>query len=966
MSNKPQPLPAEERDVVLWFWNDRLQHDEITRQFEQLAAAGIGAVIPRTFNGLETEYLSEEFYQCIDLVLELAEAHHMQVWLQAGFMPGAVPELPDAHRLRVLQQDEQGQWAEGWKDGQLDLLSQEAVATYLGRAYDDAWYQRYQRYFGNVIRAMWVDEPHLKPPTMPWSESLLQVYQKRHQVDLRDHVAELMDDDSTHAQLRRNYWGLVQELIEINYAQPIQTWCENRQVAFSGHLMGEDHLQQQIGNAGGCQGLYRYFNIPGIDHLTAQVSGWPNPGLPFVLTPLQVSSVAARQGKRLVHSEVYGCAHSSIDFDDMCRIGDWLYSLGINLRVIHSVPYSLRGERKRFWPPPISPRQPWWPWMRRINDRYARLGSRLRQGQAAGDVLVLHPLPRARELFRPQDWQKGANKDSSLDIDQLQTRLVELIDNLAGMGRQVHLIEEDELTEAQATASGLQVGCCHYRCLVIPSAQQLTAAQLSSIQQWQQQGVAVYALAEATDEFPDLPTLSLPRLQRQIAEQHDAPLPLQQLTGGRTAFRTWSRLVDGQRVALVHNADEAQSLHLRWQSGCWQCWNPDTDRTTASQQELILEPLASRIVIEDPTGAHLTPTPVQPTRQALPLAGPWTLQTKAPNVLLLDRCHLQRGDDDSSCRLPVTAIGQYLEEDEPWRGATGIDLPFILAENLTDVHFVMEQIDGARISVNGQALDARAALPGPGVGEWRYTIGRYLTVGENHISIDLDFVPRHKAAGLFSQIKTSHGSDVELFRLEGDFRVCGQAGVRPVQAPCRRLEPQLALYRAKKTGSGDLMRDGYPFYAGMATYSRSLDDLPSPAEDERVFVEFPGARSHGMEILVDGKLIAPRIRQPWRVEITDALRAGGKQLAVRIATSLRNIYGPVHRPQGEPRHHWGAMTMNGRWSHISGRGYERWYEATAGDTDAWSDDYILVTYGLGEDPQVVYQYEQLTPETTLP
>ncbi len=51
------PGPAY-RGVTLWMLNDRLDPDEIVRQLDGFKAAGWGAVITRTCNGLRTPYLS--------------------------------------------------------------------------------------------------------------------------------------------------------------------------------------------------------------------------------------------------------------------------------------------------------------------------------------------------------------------------------------------------------------------------------------------------------------------------------------------------------------------------------------------------------------------------------------------------------------------------------------------------------------------------------------------------------------------------------------------------------------------------------------------------------------------------------------------------------------------------------------------------------------------------------------------
>jgi len=69
--------------------------------------------------------------------------------------------------------------------------------------------------------------------------------------------------------------------------------------------------------------------------------------------------------------------------------------LGINVRCFHGSFYSLRGRRKRIYPPHLSHPQPWWPDNPHVARRYARLSCALSQGVFRPQVLVLHPVESA-------------------------------------------------------------------------------------------------------------------------------------------------------------------------------------------------------------------------------------------------------------------------------------------------------------------------------------------------------------------------------------------------------------------------------------------------------------------------------------------------------------------------------------------------------------------------------------------
>ena len=51
---------GEYRSAPFWGWNDRIQHEELDFQAEEMKAAGMGGFFIHSREGLETPYLSEE------------------------------------------------------------------------------------------------------------------------------------------------------------------------------------------------------------------------------------------------------------------------------------------------------------------------------------------------------------------------------------------------------------------------------------------------------------------------------------------------------------------------------------------------------------------------------------------------------------------------------------------------------------------------------------------------------------------------------------------------------------------------------------------------------------------------------------------------------------------------------------------------------------------------------------------
>ncbi|MCX7942644.1 MAG: hypothetical protein N2516_06070, partial [Dictyoglomaceae bacterium] len=99
----------EFRSAPFWSWNDRLSIDELKRQVEDMKEHGIGGFFMHSRVGLETEYLSREWMECIKETVKKAKELGMKAWLYdedrwpSGFAGGLVPKkIGDEGREKKL------------------------------------------------------------------------------------------------------------------------------------------------------------------------------------------------------------------------------------------------------------------------------------------------------------------------------------------------------------------------------------------------------------------------------------------------------------------------------------------------------------------------------------------------------------------------------------------------------------------------------------------------------------------------------------------------------------------------------------------------------------------------------------------------------------------------------------------------------------------------------------------------
>lgn len=155
--------------------------------------------------------------------------------------------------------------------------------------------------------------------------------------------------------MRIKYWRLVATLFSESYAKTIHEFCEKHNKKFTGHLLLEEDIRLQMISNGAVMPSYQYFDIPGIDMLTLI----KEPGT-AIIAPYQVASVAHQFGKKAVLTESFAACGHGADFDDLAAVFSWQAVRGATLLCLHLSPYSMRGLRKRDYPPAIGPQQPWW------------------------------------------------------------------------------------------------------------------------------------------------------------------------------------------------------------------------------------------------------------------------------------------------------------------------------------------------------------------------------------------------------------------------------------------------------------------------------------------------------------------------------------------------------------------------------------------------------------------------------
>ncbi len=66
--------------IPFWSWNDRLCEDDLRRQIRDMHALGMRGFFMHARGGLETEYMSREWFDAVHVCVDEAKKHGMEAW----------------------------------------------------------------------------------------------------------------------------------------------------------------------------------------------------------------------------------------------------------------------------------------------------------------------------------------------------------------------------------------------------------------------------------------------------------------------------------------------------------------------------------------------------------------------------------------------------------------------------------------------------------------------------------------------------------------------------------------------------------------------------------------------------------------------------------------------------------------------------------------------------------------------
>lgn len=829
--------------------------------------AGIGGFFMHARGGLQTEYMSEAWFENVEAALLAAEQLGMRAWAYdengwpSGFGDGRVNGLGAAYQQKYLRMtkgavDERvliGR-SEGYtfyydvNPYYVDTLDRKAVAEFIACSYEP-YYAR----FGNRFEGFFTDEPQISRDGIPWSFVFEAEYKARYGLDLLPALPQLFLPQGDYKQTRVRFWKMVTDLFSDAFMKQIYDWCSQRGYKLTGHLVLEDTLLSQLTTNGACMPHFEYFHIPGVDWLTRVIE--PCPGMK------QVSSVASQLGKEAVLSESFALCGHNVSFDELKGIYEWQLVQGINLLCPHLEGYSIRGFRKRDYPPAMFAQQPWWDEYRHFVDAVSRESWLMQAGHEEVDVLLLHPQTSAWTMF---DNGKNAG------LEALEERLNAEMTLLNSKHITFHFGDETLLQRHAVVDQGtIVMGQQRYRIVIDSCCETI----LDSTRQLLADFKAGGGLITTAQQLMDNPVID-----------------------NRDILYT-KRKHQGFDVHLFVNASDEKCAGLVSVQG--KALDLMTGDLRAFSGTHDFEPWGSLLLIDD--GSADTPQK-NDTLNVVSLSGRFLPDKDTLNALTLDHCDYWFDDVLQEKNGYVLNIGERaikLKRPVNIRQEFNVQMDEVPSR----LYLVCETPQRFEIKVNGSLVTN--APEGYYLDKSFQTINirPHLKQGQNTIVLSsvyqqpASFYENLGKAMVFESEKNKllYDCEIEAIYLLGDFRVNTPGTWKPLSRGALRYEGEFSLAAPGASVTlANLEQQGFPFFCGSLRLTGEVEvsgDNPALVFDRKGW--------NAVKVEIEGNSTTLLLNQPLPLKPLTGGKRGKLPIRLTLTNNLRNLLGPHHLKEGE-------------------------------------------------------------------
>lgn len=990
---------ADYRPIPFWSFNDKLEPEMLTRQIQEMDKAGIGGFFMHARGGLRTEYMSEDWMNCIKACIDEGLKLGMNSWCYdengwpSGFADGKVPEMGEEYHVKWLKIEETSREEallakknrntlgiyfmdrdgneicssipieQASSDGRyyiikyesnpcyVDILNPKTVEAFI-KVTHEKYYERFKEYFGNGIKGFFTDEPQYSRDQIPWSHILTDEIKNRFGYDITDYLPALFLECPGYEKIRYHFWSTVSHLYFTSFGEQIYKWCEEHNCQLTGHVMMEDSLLDQMKATAGTMPFYEYMHIPGMDWLGRKIES------PII--PKQVSSVANQLGKKFVISETFALCGWNVSFEELKWIAEWQYVNGVNLMCQHLEGYTLRGLRKRDYPPSLFYQQSWWSEYKQFNDYFARLGMLLSSANAAADVLVLHPIKSA--------WIAYNSRNNDV-LTMLDSDFRNISETLSGLHVDYHYGDETILKKyGSVEGASIRIGACSYKTVLLPSMISIDSSTVALLETFISNGGIVLAAGMFPEYCDGEKSSYLDRLKSRVILSKNADeiysvlqnagipqLSVYTDAGPLRQIHYCERVLGEHKIFFLvnHSQAKADAKVTLFTEGTVRKLCLETAEFTDIEQspendgihlDLSFEPMQSYVLVVDKNYQTTNkPGKKQKNDEILSLGTKWHIEKMGLNSMTLDYCYYSI--DNGPWEGPIHTINLMdLLLKRRKECSVSLKFTFDLAldlSSLSEFYLVAEDAEDFKITVNGKEIAYRD------IGWWKDSsfkkvdISGVLQNGENTVILSRSFFQSENVYHVLfgeniletERNKLTYDVELESIYLVGDFGIVSMSGYTYGERNAVFTDGPFKLTnKPTELTAGNFTEQGLCFFSEGITVTQQVQIENT---DKRYLLDLGRPLAPMTKVYINDQPVKSFLWAPYQIDVTGYLKKGDNKISITLFASNRNLLGPHHNVVGES-YSVGPSTFTATpgWSE---QGFMN---------EMWRDSYCFVKFGI--------------------
>ena len=930
--------------LPFWSWNDKLTENELRRQIRNMHDLKINGFFMHARGGLETEYLSEEWYDAVKVSVDEAKKLGMEAWSYdengwpSGFAGGKLLDDPDNHSVYLTHEfrdtfpestdgiyaiyalfgDKKPIHTEKAVDGaeKYLLVYYKTDASYVDTMRGDItekfielthaeYKEKLGDDFGKTMRGFFTDEPQYYRYKTPYSKFMDKWFNEEYGYSVFEAIPSMFCDYEGAKSHRYDYHRVTHTKFMENFAKKIYDWATENGIEITGHGIEESSLAGQMMCCGSVMPFYEYQHLPGIDYLGR--------GLQTPLSSKQLGSACEQLGKKKALSEMFACCGWDVTPEELKRIAELQYAGGVNIMCQHLYPYSERGQRKRDYPAHYSDHNPWQPYLKDFDEYFNNLGYILSRGKEDAEILVIHPIHSAWLVY-----QRIVNQLPTLETDFRQLFTV-----LSEHQLPYHFGEESMMLRyGSVEGNKIKIGNCTYSTVVLPALDTLDKNTSELLRIFKENGGKIYTFKHhlptyidgkpaCGDEFSYLNGLE-DLTDAGVLESLCSLVPFSLRTEDGCNVKeiiSMSRMTEHGRIIYLANLSGKEFKSLRFNiSGINSLSALDIatletkalrGKVTENGSEILLDFEGSEAVIltEEDSPEYL-PFEDTPERKIIQFNSPFKLSKMPENLLTLDRAAVSKNGTDFTEVRPIERIRDNLLK-ERYCGKLWLKFSFNLETLPKTLDFVNETPFVEELSINGTVINIST-------NRWfdQYfastDISSLVTLGKNEVTLKFDYHQNDYVYHvLYGNVMESlrnclvFETEIEAAYLKGSFEVKTDADKFTFEATGNgRYGCSDTFTLTAQSDCVDITnvaKSGYLFYGGKMEFSTVLDYKPGDATCLKIT-----GRYAVCEVKVNGETAGILLFSKY-LDIKRFLKEGKNTVTLTLCNAYRNLLGPHHR-----------------------------------------------------------------------